>query len=319
MDKANISVVIPLYNKESSVTKTLGSIKAQTLAAMEIIIVDDGSTDKSADRVIQFARNEGSRMDIRLIRTENKGVSSARNLGISLAKGDYVAFIDADDLWEKGFLEEINLLINNYPQCGAFATAYHKLAGPSQRLYPKIRFPQPQAERGILADYFDVSSRGDLPFIVSSICIRKALLDKLSGFRVDQTMGEDQDLWSRLALCSQYAYSRKNLSYYCLDAENRACVANFPSKECPFSIDLQKYIDENNLDSKLKLSIKRYIAANLLYIAKMHLKTGNLSLARPILNDPRARAWPLKWLALRSYSVFQSFILQSANTASSTN
>ena len=100
-----ISIVIPLYNKERAIINTLQSVLAQTYTDCEIIIVDDGSTDNSLN-VVHKRISELENERIRVIHKKNGGVSSARNRGIKEAKGEYVALLDGDDLWEPTFLEE---------------------------------------------------------------------------------------------------------------------------------------------------------------------------------------------------------------------
>ena len=90
--KSDISVVIPLYNKEKEIARTLRSVLAQTSQPLEIIVVDDGSTDGSA----------------------------ARNRAMQEACGEYAALLDGDDTWEPGYLAEIERLIAAYPGCGAY-------------------------------------------------------------------------------------------------------------------------------------------------------------------------------------------------------
>ena len=118
--KSDISVVIPLYNKEKEIARTLRSVLAQTSQPLEIIVVDDGSTDGSAARVEEI----GSPL-IRLIRQENRGVSAARNRAMQEACGEYAALLDGDDTWEPGYLAEIERLIAAYPNCGAYATSFN--------------------------------------------------------------------------------------------------------------------------------------------------------------------------------------------------
>lgn len=89
-----ISVVIPLYNKDKQIAKTLYSVLKQTYPNFEVIVVNDGSTDNSLSEVSKISDSR-----IRLICQENKGVSAARNRGIQEAKSDYIAFLDADDEW----------------------------------------------------------------------------------------------------------------------------------------------------------------------------------------------------------------------------
>ena len=94
-----ISVIIPLYNAENTILAALDSVKNQEgNFDFEIIVINDGSTDKSAEKVQQFI-DENPQLNIQLIHQENKGVSSARNAGLRLAKGEFIAFLDADDVW----------------------------------------------------------------------------------------------------------------------------------------------------------------------------------------------------------------------------
>ncbi|QYS89019.1 glycosyltransferase family 2 protein [Flavobacterium davisii] len=95
-NKLTFSVIIPLYNKENYIYNTLTSVIDQSYSNFEIIIVNDGSTDKSLE-IIQNINDSR----IRIFNQQNKGVSSARNLGIKNAKGTLIAFLDADDLWKK--------------------------------------------------------------------------------------------------------------------------------------------------------------------------------------------------------------------------
>jgi len=94
-----ISVIIPLYNAENTILAALDSVKNQEGDfVFEILVINDGSTDKSAEKVQQFI-DENPQLKIQLIQQDNKGVSSARNRGLRLAKGEFIAFLDADDVW----------------------------------------------------------------------------------------------------------------------------------------------------------------------------------------------------------------------------
>ena len=95
-----ISVVIPLYNKEKQIAKTLQTVLNQTYQNFEIVIVNDGSTDGSVEEVLRISDSR-----IRLVNQENGGVSAARNRGIDEAKGEYIAFQDSDDIWIADKLE----------------------------------------------------------------------------------------------------------------------------------------------------------------------------------------------------------------------
>jgi len=117
-----VSIVIPLYNKEEYILQALQSIQNQSLTSWECIIIDDGSTDSSVEIVTEFIRQNQERFS--LIRQKNSGPSTARNNGINLAKGKYVAFLDADDIWlptklitQVDFMEKnpnVSLTLTNY-------------------------------------------------------------------------------------------------------------------------------------------------------------------------------------------------------------
>ena len=123
MKKKLISVIIPMYNAEKYISKNINSILSQTYSYFELIIVNDGSTDNSLDVVYKFSDER-----INIISKENGGVSSARNLGLSAAKGDYVFFIDADDYIEPNTLEKFVDVIDSYNPdliiCGIFSETY---------------------------------------------------------------------------------------------------------------------------------------------------------------------------------------------------
>lgn len=120
MASATISVIIPLYNKEREIGDTLRSVLAQTLQPAEIVVVDDGSTDRSAEIV----RGICSPL-VKLVTQPNAGECAARNRAIAESTGDYIALLDADDTWEPGFLEEIAAMIAEFPGCGVYSTAFN--------------------------------------------------------------------------------------------------------------------------------------------------------------------------------------------------
>ena len=115
-----ISIVIPLYNKEKSIKNTILKVLEQTYHDFELIIVNDGSTDKSFDVVCAIKDKR-----IRIINKNNGGVSSARNLGIKEARYDIIAFLDADDIWDTDYLENLVNMVEKYPLAVMYAQAYN--------------------------------------------------------------------------------------------------------------------------------------------------------------------------------------------------
>ena len=115
------SIIIPLYNKVPYVAKAIQSVLAQTFTDYELVIVDDGSEDNSADVAAKVIEGH---VNCRLMKQENEGVSVARNNGVSVSQGEYLCFLDADDWWEPTFLEELDQLVAEFPDAGIYGTNY---------------------------------------------------------------------------------------------------------------------------------------------------------------------------------------------------
>lgn len=204
------SVVIPLYNKEKSVRTAIQSVLAQTITDFELLIINDGSTDKS--RSVVASVNDSR---IRIIDKLNGGVSSARNVGALAAAYEFIAFIDADDHWEPDFLETIKGLTIEYPLAGVYTTAY------SCRFNDRILHTFGASNRGIIEDFFLQVYKAPVMH-ASSVCIRKATFAHNGYFDERISRGEDYDMWARLARKSCIAASPESKVWYRLDAENRA-------------------------------------------------------------------------------------------------
>lgn len=198
-----ISIIIPLYNKAASIVSTLYCILNQTFTDWEVVVVDDGSTDGSGELV--DAINDSR---IRLIRQQNRGVSAARNRGIQEAKGEFIAFLDADDSWCSEYLETQFALTQKYPDCDVFATNYEfkDINGKTTRtIINKIPFI---GTNGILSNYFQVASHGHPPLWTSAVMVRKSALQSIGGFPLGIASGEDLLTWARLACHYGIAYSK---------------------------------------------------------------------------------------------------------------
>ena len=196
-----ITIIIPLYNKVESIATALNSVLAQTYQDFEVVVVDDGSTDEGAAIVERYADPR-----IRLIRQDNAGVSAARNKGIAEAKGEYVAFLDADDEWMPEFLTEIVALQQEFPECKAQATNYmiSSCGVKSSTVLRKIPFHR---IRGVLLNYFEVANHSNPPVWTGTVCIERTLLQEIGGFPLGVRSGEDLLTWARIATRTRWAYS----------------------------------------------------------------------------------------------------------------
>lgn len=234
------SVVIPLYNKELSITNTVQSVLDQTCQDFEIVIINDGSTDNSIKAV--EAINDSR---IRLIHQENQGVSAARNRGIKEAKYDWIAFLDGDDLWEPNHLEEITKMMNMYPEEKVFVTSF---------VYSDNRpmFKHPRATPIFkIENYFKEALKESLMW-TSIVVANKECFGKVGGFNIELTNGEDLDLWARIARKYIIVKSTLITAIYRVESENRTGIAKDVRKSHVYHLDLNKVksIDEFNYYKK---------------------------------------------------------------------
>lgn len=235
-----ISVVIPLYNKEKSIITTLKSVLAQTYTDWELIIVDDGSTDRSADIVREFFSTlQIEDFKFQIISQKNAGVSAARNTGILAAKGEYVAFLDGDDLWDKDLLKEMVRLIEEYPRKSIYGLGCEKIIGDNPTKREDI-----DCYRG--ETYWEWNS---MAYTGSSSCVRKQDAISVGLFDTRMTHGEDIDMWWRLLLKNGGACYAKPYAYYRQDAENRAMHRVVPLERfLPYYIDKFEDARKKNSD-----------------------------------------------------------------------
>lgn len=274
------SVVIPLYNKETHIERALRSVLAQTIRSYEIIVVDDGSADRGAEVVKNFNDSR-----IKLIRQENKGVSAARNRGIKEAKGDLVAFLDADDAWKQEFLETILKLRKKHPEAGLYATSYNILSPSGKLQKPNLRLVPSAPWEGLFLNYFMAATLGESPFCASSASVPKHIFSQLNGFPVGYNMGEDLDMWCRIALKYPIVFSTNIGATYYQNAVNRSCKKYLNIKEIPVINTLRDAVRKHEVPVEMLRDVKEYIANRQIELAKSNLFSGNLKCARNILAE----------------------------------
>jgi glycosyltransferase involved in cell wall biosynthesis len=204
-----ISIVIPLYNKEQQIAKTLQTVLNQTYQDYEILIVNDGSTDRSAEIVSSFKDER-----IHLIHQKNAGVSAARNRGIAEARGEFVALLDADDEWKSDYLSTQMRLVEEYPGCDVFAVNYEFCDELGKVTPTTVRRLSFSGNDGVLTNYFEVASHSNPPIWTSAMMARKSAFLTVGGFPVGVTSGEDLLTWARLACRYKIAWTREVKAVY---------------------------------------------------------------------------------------------------------
>ena len=248
-----ISVVIPLYNKEKSVIRAVQSVLNQSYLDFELLVINDGSTDNSVN---QLSEIKDERLNI--INKSNGGVSSARNLGLSLAKFDYVAFLDADDTWKPDFLEKMNLLIEKAPSAALYGARQDVVLDNGNLVQSSVSTLSDNFI-GYVGDYFLIALKG-LLFHTSCVVVNKKLLNNKIFFDESLIKGEDLDFYFNIALRYKVAYFNKVLSCYHKDAENRAM-----QKYCPLNRrligNIEKYKSFLNENNSFRVFISNYVTA----------------------------------------------------------
>ena len=176
MKKPIASVIIPVYNGEKYIMETIDSVKQQTYPHVEIIVVDDGSTDRTrelAEPAVSL-----------YIHQKNKGVAAARNTGIQVATGDYLAFIDADDKWDETKLEKQIDFMEANPQVSYSFTNHTLFLDENMEIFPEWIRP----------DYKENELTGYIP---SSLVVRRGDFEKIGAFNEALKTGEDSDWFLR--------------------------------------------------------------------------------------------------------------------------
>lgn len=304
MPKTTFTVVIPLYNKEREIEATLRSVLAQNRQPEEIVVVDDGSTDRSAEVV----RRIGSPL-VRLIQQPNAGVSAARNRGIAEALSSHIALLDGDDGWEPGYLAAMERLIDDYPDCGLYC------AGFTIESHDGC-FPAPGLDRRGVVDNFFRDSAHRYIAIPSASCIPRRVFDTIGGFPVGMKIAEDLYLWIEIARRYRVCYTPERLVRYSRIAQNRSASGYTPERT-DFSFEKlynpdapeeeREFIARAALGKALVLSVKgdteaaaraaRFFAWSRVYrrtLRKVRL-LNRLPVAwrGPLLNAYNALAWRL--------------------------
>lgn len=180
-----ISVVIPTYNRRDYLIACLESVAAQRFAPHEVIVVDDGSSDGTVEALAE-------RRDVTLIRQENAGPGAARNAGAAAATGDYIAFLDSDDLWFPWSLEAMAELIEAQDRPSLVFARFEDFSGAAP-VAPADERPEGRAH----ADFLTAAPEGVFAGAGMMVVAREAFL-AASGFAEDRLNAEDHDLALRL-------------------------------------------------------------------------------------------------------------------------
>lgn len=204
---ATVDVIIASYNAAKYLPAAIESVISQIFEDWRILLVDDGSTDTTAEVVDPFQRRLGDKL--KYIKQENAGVSAARNAALRVSTADFVALLDADDVWLPGRLSDSLKVFDDRPKAGL--------------TYGLIRFMDPEGRLGSTWEGNLAHAEGNIaPYIYMrtvelpspSITVRKKCIDEIGLFDESLRVTEDRDLWLRIALRYEVAFVPQVLALY---------------------------------------------------------------------------------------------------------
>lgn len=203
-----ISVIMPAYNVENYIARSVESVLAQTSDDFELLVVDDGSTDGTGKIADDFAEKDSR---VLVIHRNNGGAAAARNSGLDLAKGEFVAFLDSDDLWDKAFLEQT---YNKIVACGGdfvYANTEERFVDGHTNFIGSLH---PREEQ--LDGFMSKTGEYQQPFTTIAVLIRRSLLEKYNiRFPAGMRFSEDTAFFLQVLSVAKTACVPKILAYYC--------------------------------------------------------------------------------------------------------
>lgn len=276
-----VSVIVPVYNVENFIEKTLSSICNQTFSDLEIILIDDGSKDQSGEICDQYAKKDSR---IRVIHQENQGITKTRNTGIQLASGDYLCFVDSDDWISENFISVLvaasdrnkadiaftNHSIVNHNQC-SYRDDYH------QSIYA-----EPAEKNELLCQIF-------FPAVHGKIYRRSSLMNREITFLVQKGYnGFAEDiLFNFEALNGAEKLIFVPEEYYFYNRDNPNSVCALPAKQEANNDDRMTVLTKIFATAS-KLPYRLDISPTLKKIAEQHIEWGKEDMARKFIKSPFA-------------------------------
>lgn len=264
-----VSVIIPTYNRAHLIDESLKSVFEQTFVDWEIIVVDDGSTDDTMDRIKEYDDDR-----IRYYRIEHCGViGTVRNVGIKNAHGKFIAFLDSDDLWQPSKLDYQLSLLNENPQA-SFVFGHGQQFGNSATATPEL-------EKFFLGNVFKpFLLEGRFIFYVPTLLFKREVLDKISFIDESLFYSGDIDFFLRIAYAFEGIFSQ-NIVVRIRKQEMSHSLNDELSAYKEYLVMLKKHFHENRLKPKQFIQLAR----------RHHYKLGLLLLSDGKSKRARQEFW----------------------------
>lgn len=249
--KPFFSVVITVFNKDKYLKKNLDSVLNQSFKDFEVIVINDGSTDESESIIKTYTDPR-----IKYFKTENQGISAARNMGIAKASTDFIAFVDADDYWYPFCLDEQYRLIEKYPEQKVFSVAVETITNGIH--YPKKYSFNTKNEEDYVVNYFEASLLSSVLNGSASI-YHKSVFEKLGLYDPNYISGEDTELYVRVGLNYSIVFSPR-VCVSCYDTKKSLSKTSVKLEEKPDFAEFEP-LEKNNPYLKQFLDLNRFSLA----------------------------------------------------------
>ena len=237
---SKVSVIIPTYNRENYISETIESVLNQTFQDFEIIVIDDGSTDKTKTKLEKF------KSKIKLIEQKNSERAVSRNNGVKNSSGEYIAFLDSDDLWASDKLEkQVEILDNKKNMILTYCQSF-RINEKSKKIKTAKR--QLQGHNGPIFDKLLLRN-----FIVSATpLIRRENFDKTNGFESKYIPYEDWEFWLRFSLMGDFSFLNQPLAYYRIHPQQSVKLTNAKKIEEVTTLLLEDSFKLRNISDQIK-------------------------------------------------------------------
>jgi glycosyltransferase involved in cell wall biosynthesis len=254
-----VSVIIPTYNSARYLVEALESVLAQTFRDVEVLVIDDGSTDETPEIMKRYGE------PVRYLRQENAGVAAARNRGIGESSGKYIAFLDADDTWYPQKLErQMAALANGTGYRACYSTFLEVKADLTPIGVRRIKRQGSTIE--------DLLLRGNVVGSICTVVAERSLFDTVGGFDPDLSQCADWDMWVRLAAQTEFIYLDEPLVTYRQHGMNMS--RNAPLLETDSLRVLEKGFAMPGLLASLQRQRRRAYGRNYMVLAGTYFHAG---------------------------------------------
>lgn len=252
------SVVIPVYNRMELLRRAVSSVLAQSFTQYEIVIVDDGSASPVGDTLSEVPFEK-----LKYIKTPNMGAAVARNIGISLAKGQWIAFLDSDDVWLPQKLQRVYEHIGIHGDTFCYYSGFRFVNSSDGKMINEIIEPK------IPSNYTDALKVGNPILAFSSFVASRNKILEVNGLDKTFKARQDVDLYMRLSKISSFICIPEVLSEFYVNAEDRI-TSNFKNRLQGFISYYDKYSE------MLSFSNKSYLSKRIVYFAYRTGKWGDM-------------------------------------------